>query len=54
MVEVTNKPGEDGFTAADRALAATLTDQAAIAIDNARLCARLADALVTAPASYQL
>ena len=55
VVEVTNKRGDGaGFTEQDVALAVALAHQAAIAIDNARLSARLADAVVTARISYRL
>jgi GAF domain-containing protein len=55
VVEVTNKRGDDaGFTDQDVVLAVALAHQAAIAIDNARLYARLADAVVTARISYRL
>jgi sigma-B regulation protein RsbU (phosphoserine phosphatase) len=54
VVEVTNKRGDDaGFTEQDVVLAVALAHQAAIAIDNARLYARLADAVVTARISYR-
>ncbi|MGB2953925.1 MAG: GAF domain-containing protein [Gaiellaceae bacterium] len=52
-VEVLNK--RDGaFDEKDVALAAALANQAATAIDNARLYARLADAVVTSRLSYRL
>jgi GAF domain-containing protein len=55
VVEVTNKRGDGaGFTEQDVALAVALAHQAAIAIDNARLYAQLADAVVTARISYRL
>lgn len=53
-VEVINKPGGRGFDEQDLEIAETLTNQAAIAIDNARLHAQLADAVVTARMSYRL
>jgi phosphoserine phosphatase RsbU/P len=53
VVEVINKRDGD-FTDADEALAGALANQAAIAIDNARLYARLADAVVTSRMSYRL
>jgi GAF domain-containing protein len=53
VVEVINK--RDGpFTALDRELAGALANQAAVAIDNARLYARLADAIVATRMSYRL
>jgi len=53
VVEVINK--RDGsFTVLDAELAQALANQAAIAIDNARLYARLADAVVTSRMSYRL
>jgi GAF domain-containing protein len=54
VVEVTNKRGDGGFTPDDEAIAEALTNQAAIAIDNARLYASLARAVVTARSSYRL
>jgi phosphoserine phosphatase RsbU/P len=53
VVEVINKRDGD-FTEDDEALAGALANQAAIAIDNARLYARLADAVVTSRMSYRL
>jgi GAF domain-containing protein len=53
VVEVINKH-EGGFTATDQELAAALANQAAIAIDNAQLYAKLADAVVTSRMSYRL
>jgi len=53
-VEVINKRGEGGFDQQDADLAAALSNQAAIAIDNARLYAKLADAVVTSRMSYRL
>jgi GAF domain-containing protein len=53
VVEVINK--RDGtFSETDKDLAQALANQAAIAIDNARLYARLADAVVTSRMSYRL
>jgi sigma-B regulation protein RsbU (phosphoserine phosphatase) len=53
VVEVINK--RDGeWTDDDKALAGALANQAAIAIDNARLYAKLADAVVTSRMSYRL
>ena len=53
VVEVINKR-EGAFTELDASLAQALANQAAIAIDNARLYARLADAVVTSRMSYRL
>lgn len=53
VVEVINK--RDGsFDDRDQELATALANQAAIAIDNARLYAKLADAVVTSRMSYRL
>ena len=53
VVEVINK--RDGsFSELDADLAQALANQAAIAIDNARLYARLADAVVTSRMSYRI
>ncbi len=54
VVEIINKRGEAGFTERDRDLALALAAQAAVAIDNARLYQRLADALVASRMSYRL
>jgi len=53
VVEVINKR-EGAFTDMDLELAGALANQAAIAIDNARLYARLADAVVASRMSYRL
>jgi GAF domain-containing protein len=53
VVEVINK-NKGSFSDTDRALAQGLANQAAIAIDNARLYAKLADAVVTSRMSYRL
>ena len=53
VVEVINKL-EGAFSAADAELAQALANQAAIAIDNARFYARLADAVVTSRMSYRI
>jgi GAF domain-containing protein len=53
VVEVINK-NDGSFTDTDKELAQALANQAAIAIDNARLYARLADAVVTSRMSYRL
>ena len=53
VVEVINK--RDGsFSELDADLAQALANQAALAIDNARLYAKLADAVVTSRMSYRL
>jgi GAF domain-containing protein len=54
VVEVLNKREGRSFDDKDLEIALALTNQAAIAIDNARLYARLADAVVTARMSYRL
>lgn len=54
VVEVINKRGERAFTGRDRELAEALAAQAAVAIDNARLYQKLADALVESRLSYRL
>jgi GAF domain-containing protein len=54
VVEVLNKREGRDFDDKDREIALALTNQAAIAVDNARLYARLADAVVTARMSYRL
>ena len=53
-VEAINKLGDGGFTQDDVELATALSHQAAIAIDNTRLYASLADAVVTSRMSYRL
>ena len=53
VVEIINKR-DGGFTQDDVRVASALADQAATAIDNARLYARLADAVVTSRMSYRL
>jgi GAF domain-containing protein len=53
VVEVINK-GDGSFNEQDLAMATALAGQAATAIDNARLYARLADAVVTSRMSYRL
>src|SRR2546422_7374822 len=53
-VEAINKVGDGGFTPDDVELATALSNQAAIAIDNTRLYASLADAVVTSRMSYRL
>jgi GAF domain-containing protein len=54
VVEVINKREGQAFDDKDLDIALALTNQAAIAIDNARLYSRLADAVVTARMSYRL
>lgn len=54
VVEVINKQGGQAFSERDRELAAALAAQAAVAIDNARLYQKLADALVESRLSYRL
>ena len=54
VVEVVNKRDEQPFTEWDRDLALALADQAAIAIENARLYGRLADAVIASRMSYRL
>jgi len=53
-VEAINKIGDGGFTPYDVELSTALSNQAAIAIDNTRLYASLADAVVTSRMSYRL
>ena len=53
VVEVINK-GDGSFNEQDLAMATALAGQAATAIDNARLYARMADAVVTSRMSYRL
>jgi len=53
VIEAINKR-EGSFGEADLKLATALANHAAIAVDNARLYARLADAVVTSRMSYRL
>ncbi len=53
VIEVINK-GEGGFTPRDQKVTTALASQAAVAIDNSRLYARLADAVVASRMSYRL
>jgi GAF domain-containing protein len=53
VLEVINKR-EGGFDDSDLKLATALANHAAIAVENARLYARLADAVVTSRMSYRL
>ena len=54
VVEVLNKQNDTRFTERDAELATAFASLAAIAIDNAHLYAKLADAVVTARMSYRL
>ncbi len=54
VVEVINKRGGATFDDRDVELAAAVASLAAVALDNATLYARLADAVVTARMSYRL
>jgi GAF domain-containing protein len=54
VVELINKRDGSPFSDMDKELAGALVDQAAIAIDNARLYGRLADAIVETRQSYRL
>jgi len=54
VVEVINKKGGSGFTARDEETAGALAAQAAVAIENARLYQKLADAVVESRMSYRL
>jgi GAF domain-containing protein len=53
VIEVINKR-EGGFTVRDQKVATALASQAAVAIDNTRMYARLADAVVASRMSYRL
>jgi GAF domain-containing protein len=54
VVEVINKRGGAGFSARDEETAGALAAQAAVAIENARLYQKLADAVVESRMSYRL
>lgn len=54
VVEVINKRGAGGFTDRDQEVASAFAAQAAVAIENARLYLKLADALVESRRSYRL
>ena len=54
VVEVINKRGDAGFSEWDQDIATALAALAAVAIDNARLYQKLADALVESRLSYRL
>lgn len=54
VIEMINKVGGGGFTALDVTVGQALASFAAVALDNATMYARLADAVVTARLSYRL
>lgn len=54
VVEMINKRDGSGFTERDQEIASALAAQAAVAIENARLYLKLADALVESRRSYRL
>ena len=54
VVEIINKKGGGGFTDRDQDVASAFAAQAAVAIENARLYQKLADALVESRMSYRL
>ena len=54
VIEMINKVGGDGFTDLDIEIGKALTSFAAVALDNASMYARLADAVVTARLTYRL
>ncbi len=54
VVEVINKRGGASFSPRDQDLATALAAQAAVAIENARLYQKLADAVVESRMSYRL
>ena len=54
VVEMINKIGADGFSPLDVEIGEALASFAAVAIDNANMYARLAEAVVTARLSYRL
>ena len=54
VVEMINKRGPGGFTERDQEVASAFAAQAAVAIENARLYLKLADALVESRRSYRL
>ncbi|HXG13246.1 MAG TPA: GAF domain-containing protein [Gemmataceae bacterium] len=54
VVEIINTQGRDKFEEKDLALAQALTNQAAVAIENARLYQKLSEALVQSRMSYRL
>ena len=54
VVELINKRDGSGFTERDQEIASAFAAQAAVAIENARLYLKLADALVESRRSYRL
>ncbi len=54
VVEMINKRDAGGFTERDQEVASAFAAQAAVAIENARLYLKLADALVESRRSYRL
>lgn len=54
VVEVINKKGAEAFSELDVDLGTALASLAAVALDNASMYARLAEAVVTARMSYRL
>lgn len=54
VVEMINKRDGSGFTERDQEIATAFAAQAAVAIENARLYLKLADALVESRRSYRL
>lgn len=54
VVEMINKRDGSGFTERDQEIASAFAAQAAVAIENARLYLKLADALVESRRSYRL
>ena len=54
VVEMINKRDNGGFTERDQEIAVAFAAQAAVAIENARLYLKLADALVESRRSYRL
>jgi GAF domain-containing protein len=54
VVEMINRRGGEGFTERDQEIASAFAAQAAVAIENARLYLKLADALVESRRSYRL
>jgi phosphoserine phosphatase RsbU/P len=54
VVELINKKDGGGFTERDQEIASAFAAQAAVAIENARLYLKLADALVESRRSYRL
>ena len=54
VIEMINKIGDGGFTPLDIEVGEALASFAAVALDNASMYARLADAVITARLSYRL